>query len=130
MFSRVVEGLALGSAAFAQRLKREARGNAREQKSLRAVPGTASWPQIVLALERAKGEDWGSFAERHGDWGRDAVLWLGRRVGRLSLAELGKLAGGLDYAVVSKAIARFSQRLVSDTALRAQMAVLQNQLSK
>ena len=129
-WARVVEGLALGSAAFAQRLKREARGNAREQKSLRAVPGTAIWPQIVLALERSKGEDWGSFAERHGDWGRDAVLWLGRRVGRLSLAELGKLAGGLDYAVVSKAIARFSQRLVSDTALRAQMAVLQNQLSK
>ena len=67
---------------------------------------------------------------RDGDWGRDAVLWLGRHVGRLSLAELGKLAGGLDYAVVSKAIARFSQRLVSDTALRAQMAVLQNQLPK
>jgi chromosomal replication initiation ATPase DnaA len=81
-------------------------------------------------LEQAKGESWSRFANRHGDWGRDAALWLGRRVGRLPLLELGKLAGGLDYAVVSKAIARFSLRLASDVALREQLAVLQSKLSK
>ena len=32
----------------------------------------------------------------HGDWGRDAALWLGRRAGRLRLAELGRLAGGME----------------------------------
>ena len=67
---------------------------------------------------------------RHGDWGRDAALWLGRRAGRLRLAELGKLAGGLDYAVVSKAIARFGRRLACDASLSEQLAVIQNQLSE
>ena len=128
-WGRVVDGIALGSQAFAQQLRREARGNGREQKSLRGVPAAATWPQVVGALEQAKGESWSRFANRHGDWGRDAALWLGRRVGRLPLLELGKLAGGLDYAVVSKAIARFSLRLASDVALREQLAVLQSQLS-
>jgi hypothetical protein len=50
-------------------------------------------------------ENWPGFANRHGDWGRDAALWLGRRAGRLSLAGLGKFAGGLDYALASKAAA-------------------------
>ena len=127
---RVVDGMVLGSAAFAQGLRREACGDAREQKSLRGAPRVAAWPEIVSALEQAKGRSWADFVNRHGDWGRDAALWLGRRVGRLSLVELGKLAGGLDYAVVSKAIARFSRRLVCDVALREQLAVCQKQLSK
>ena len=129
-WERVVEGIVLGSAAFAQQLRREARGNAREQKALRVAPQGPTWPQIVSALEKAKGESWQDFAERHGDWGRDAALWLGRRAGRLSLAELGKLAGGLDYAVVSKAILRFSRRLISDATLSEQVGSVQNQLSK
>ena len=99
---RVVDGFALGSAAFAQTLRDAARGNAREQQSLRSAAEVPSWPQIVGALEKAKGEAWDDFAHRHGDWGRDAALWLGRRAGRLPLRELGELAGGSDYAVVSK----------------------------
>jgi hypothetical protein len=71
---------------------------------------------------QAKGEERASFVNRHGDWGRDAALWLGRRAGRLSLAELGKLAGGSGYAVVSKAIARFSARLALDVPLSKQLA--------
>ena len=129
-WERVVDGIALGSAAFAQRLRREARGNAREQRSLRGAPRAATWAQIVSALERAKGESWTDFANRHGDWGRDAALWLGQRAGRLRLAELGRLAGGMDYAVVSKAIARFGRRLVLNASLSEQLAAIQNQLSK
>jgi hypothetical protein len=81
-------------------------------------------------LEQAKGESWRAFADRHGDWGRGAVLWLAPRAGRLRLAELGRLAGGLDYAVVSKAITRFGRRLVSDRALSEHVSSVQNQLSK
>ena len=58
------------------------------------------------------------------------TLRLGRRADRLRLAELGKLAGGLGYAAVSKAITRFGRRLVLDVALSQQLAVIQNQLSK
>ena len=127
---RVVDGIALGSAAFARRLRAEARGNRREQKSLRAEPEVTTWPEIVRALERAKGEAWRDFLDRHGDWGRDAALWLGRRAGRMRLADLGERAGGLDYAVVSKAIARFGLRLSVDAAVRRQLAAIQKQLSK
>src|SRR5437867_12217435 len=49
------------------------------------------------------------FSGRHGDWGRDAALWLGRRQGRLKLAELGQSVGGMDYATVGKAIIRFAR---------------------
>lgn len=130
LWERVVDGIALGSVAFAQRLRRAARGNLREQKSLRGPPGVASWLQIVSTLEQAKGQSWSSFVNLHGDWGRDAALWLGRRAGRLKLVELGKLAGGLDYAVVSKAISRFSGRLASEAWLSEKLIRIQDQLSK
>jgi acetylornithine deacetylase/succinyl-diaminopimelate desuccinylase-like protein len=45
-------------------------------------------------------------------------------------AHLGRLAGGLGYAVASKATARFDRRLSSDASLRRQLAAIQNQLSK
>ena len=48
----------------------------------------------------------------------------------MTLAGLGSLAGGLDYAVASKAIARFGRRLSLDVSLREQFAAIQNQLSK
>ena len=59
-----------------------------------------------------------------------AILDASRGTGRLPLKELGKLAGGLDYAVVSKAISRFGQRLCLDASLRRQLTAIQNQLSK
>ncbi len=129
-WQRLVGGLVLGTVGFAEKLRQQAWGNPREQKALRASTRAASWDQIVAAVEQAKGERWNEFAERHGDWGRDAALWLGRCTGRLRLAELGRLVGNLDYAVVSKAVARLEQRMRSDKQLRQQLVGLQLQLSK
>lgn len=109
---------------------REASGSPREQGSLRGGAAAVAWPEIVSGLERANGESWETFVNRHGDWGRDAALWLGRRSGRLRLAQLGDSAGGLDYAVVSKTISRFTHRLADDAALREQLASIQSELSK
>ncbi len=72
----------------------------------------------ILMVEEAKGEGWEQFCLRHGDWGRDAALWLGCRVGRLSLGELGELAGGMDYAAVGQAVARFDKRVGREAQLR------------
>ncbi len=129
-WARVVGGLPLGSEAFAQLFRGEARGNPPEQASLRSAPEASAWPTILSALERAKGESWNSFAERHGDWGRDAALWLGRRTTRFHLAELGKSTGGLDYALVSKALARFGRRLKADPRLREEITAIRHRLSK
>ncbi len=77
------------------------------------------WPQIVKGLERVKGERWAQFSVRHGDWGRDAALWLGRKRGRYSLSQRGQLAGGMDYAAVGQAVSQFGQRLEREPTLRA-----------
>ncbi|HEV2391996.1 MAG TPA: hypothetical protein VG146_06495 [Verrucomicrobiae bacterium] len=92
-WDRLVAGLVLGTEAFARSLSREVRGNRREQLAVRKLAARADWAQIVSAVQYLKGETWDQFAQRHGDWGRDAALWLGRKRGGLSLAELGKLAG-------------------------------------
>ena len=80
------------------------------------------------ALEHVKGESWAQFSQAHGDWGRDAALWLGRKRGRYTLPELGQLAGGLDYSAVGKAVSRFERRLTQDRHLRSELNALQNQL--
>jgi hypothetical protein len=111
-------------------LCRKTKGNAREQVQLRKLAGTLSWQQIVRALERVKGESWAHFSERHGDWGRDAALWLGRKRGRYRLAELGKLCGGVDYAAVGQAVSRFGRRLGQQRELQRQLAETEKQLVK
>ncbi len=36
---------------------------------------------------------WEEFIDCHGDWGRDAAIYLGRQRGRLKLRELAELSG-------------------------------------
>ena len=71
-----------------------------------------------------------TFAGRHGDWGRDAALWLGRRAGRLKLSELAVRAGGIDYAAAGTAVARFGKRLDRDSALRRAIGRIERHMSK
>ena len=71
---------------------------------------------------------WASYAP-HADWGRDAALWLGQRVGRLRLGEPGALAGGMDYAAVGQAVPRFNKRLAAQPHLSRTVTALQSQLS-
>ena len=61
---------------------------------------------------------WEAFSERHGDWGRDLALLLGRKRCGLKLAELGQLAVGLDYVRVSTAIRRLEQRVGPDLGFK------------
>jgi putative transposase len=128
-WDRLVAGLVLGSEAFARSLCRKIRGNAREQVELRKLAGRITWEQIVKALERVKGQSWTEFSRRHGDWGRDAALWLARKRGRYRLAELGRLAGGVDYAAVGQAVSRFGRRLEKQRELKRKLAETERQLS-
>jgi len=72
-------------------------------------------------IEELKGERWEAFRDRHGDWRRDVVLYLGRRECGLKLRLLGQAVGGLDYAAVSLAIQRMEQRLGEDKRLMKTM---------
>ncbi|MGI8437319.1 MAG: hypothetical protein ACR2NX_10510, partial [Chthoniobacterales bacterium] len=64
-----------------------------------------------------KEEPWENFRDRYGDWGRDLALWLGRTQCGLKLRELGEQAGGIDYATVSAATARWEKRAATDRRL-------------
>ncbi len=103
--------------------------NRREQAALKRLDRPLGWPAIISGLEAAKGERWAVFRDRYGDWGRDAVLWLGRRRGRLSLAQLGVLAGGLDYAAVGQAVSRFGRRLKNEPKLKIEVSRIESNVS-
>jgi REP element-mobilizing transposase RayT len=128
-WARLIGGVVLGSQEFADRLLQRTRANPREQASLRGVRQAVSWEQIVEAVASVKGESWAEFSQRHGDWGRDAALWVGRRRGRLKLKQLAEWAGGIDYASAGTAVSRFGRRLVKDKRLQRFIAKIEEQLS-
>ena len=128
-WSRLIGGLVMGTEAFAQALRRGAGGDRHEQTELRRLAPRASWEQIVAAVELARGQSWKDFSVRYGDWGRDAALWLTRKHGRLTLRELGQLAGGINYAAAAQAISRFSKRLECDSDLRQTVRAMEIELS-
>lgn len=128
-WTRLVGGLVLGSERFARSLRMGARGSRREQPQMKRLEAPVTWDQIVNELERLKGEKWSAFVGRHGDWGRDLGLWLGRRYARLRLGELGRLAGEMDYAAVAQALRRMGQRVEKDAALRAIVSKLERKIS-
>ncbi len=128
-WDRLVAGLVLGTEAFARSLKQSRRIQEREQRQARKLARPAAWAEIIAALEQARGgEKWEQFSNSHGDWGREAALWFGRRHGRLRLARLGELAGGMDYAAVSVALRRFGQRIAKDAKLRRKLNTIERRL--
>jgi len=128
-WERLIGGVVLGTVAFAHRLGEGLKSGLREHRGASQLRRGLEWKQIVEAVEKAKGERWESFVDRHGDWGRDAALWLGRRLGRLTLGQLAALVGGLDYAAVGAAVSRFPRRLTGDASLAKKLRAIEGQLS-
>ena len=115
----------LGGGKFLRQMREILSGHAREQPSLRRVAPRAGWEAVVRAVERFKGEKWSEFVNRYGDRGRDLALYLGRKQCQLKLGELGRLAGGMDYASVAAAVARLATRLRRDKELAGAVAKLE-----
>ena len=66
-----------------------------EQGELKRLQKPVGCAAIVKVLETLRWEKWADLSGRHDDWAWDTALWLGRRMGRLRLSELGGLAGGI-----------------------------------
>ncbi len=128
-WDRLVAGVILGSKEFVKKVKGGVKGNRREQKAIRRIEGRVSWEEIVQAVEGVRQGKWKEFRDQHGDWGRDAALYLGRHQGRMKLRELAEVAGGIHYAVVGAAVSRFGRRL-KQGQLESEMKQIQSQLSK
>jgi REP element-mobilizing transposase RayT len=127
-WERLQGQLLLGSASFVEQMRRLARGDAKEQFPLRHLRERPSFKAVVAAVEKAKGEPWVHWRDRHGDWGRDAVLWLARKRCAMTLSELGQAIGGADYRCVSAAVGRFERQLHRDRQLLQTLATIERQL--
>lgn len=115
-WQRVKWGLVLGSESFSQQV-REGLTGGREKGAKRALRVRQTFESVVDIVERQTGEKWESFCDRHGDKRRDLVLWLARRCTGLTLAELGRKAGGMDYGAVAMALRRLDHACAHDKRL-------------
>ena len=55
-------------------------------------------------------ERYTDFMAGHGHSGKPLMLWAARQYCRMTLREIGELAGGMDYNAVSMVIGRFEKR--------------------
>jgi len=92
--------------------------------------GTVPGEGAGVLPDAEQGREVELFRDRHNDWGRDLALWGGRLYGGLTLAELGREAGGLDYATVAVATARLVKKAKKDRVLRKAMATLKAKCEK
>jgi hypothetical protein len=72
--------------------------------------------QAIAAVERVRGERWAEFRDRHGDAGRDLVLYLGRKGCGLGYRALSEQAQ-IQYVSAATAVRRFAARLTKDRGL-------------
>jgi putative transposase len=125
----LVGGLVLGSEEFARSMLAGVHCDVEEQPSGRQLRKQVNWEAIVSAVEAEKGELWDQFRDRHGDWGRDVALWLGRTAGRQRLAELATRVGGIRYATVGGAVSRVRRRLKTDREFAERVMRMRSRLS-
>jgi putative transposase len=110
--------LVLGGKELLEAMRKHVAGSRREQPQGRSLTVRPAFQNVLKAVESVRGEKWERFRDEYGDWGRDLVLYLGRRECGLRLNELGGLAGKMDYAAVSAAVKRFERRVARDAKIR------------
>jgi len=127
--ARVKYTVFLGSVEFVDRMRKFLRGDRDQQTGVRrGAIEKLPWPQIVLAVSAVWNRPWQELLSARGSGARETALFLGRTRGRLSLKELGQLAGGVHHNAVSIAIRRFMARLKNDRTLRGKLYLVEKAL--
>src|SRR5688572_2707896 len=112
----------LGGEQFLQKLRAHVSGNAREQPGAKRLSrARPKLEEVIASLEKIRGQPWTEFRDRHGDKGRDLVLYVGQRLCGQRLRELAAAVGMNDYGAVSIATRRFEEQLQRHKPLRAQL---------
>lgn len=117
---RLADGFALGTEAFRERIRQACKGGREIAGSGRLRP-RVSFKELVEFIEKLRGEDFGIFMTRRGDWARPLLLWALRRYSGMSLKAVGEAVGGMDYTAVAMAIKRFEDRSGKEPNLRQLM---------
>jgi putative transposase len=128
-YESVGSRLALGSQTFLEQVKRWAGRVTKEQPDRKQVAKRVSVAQVVSVVEKTRSEGWAAFANRHGDWGRELVLYLARQRSGLTLKEIGEALGIPEYKAVGKAVQRFALALPRDKAKQRLANECLNELS-
>jgi hypothetical protein len=99
-WEQLVGQVLLGGKEWLEKWRRQIRGCQREQPQLKSIGTRPTWGELVAAVEELRGLAWKQMRGKRGDWGRDLVWYVGRKLGGMSLKTLGEQAGGSDYASV------------------------------
>ena len=86
------------------------------------------WEDLVKAAEAIRGEAWAEWSERHGDWRRDAVMYVAVHHGGPRLAEVVRQVG-LKYQAAAQAVKGYGQARANNPARKRFVAKLRNLLS-
>lgn len=124
----VVAGVVLGEREYARKLLAGRPVNEEEQTPARRLRRRVGWEEWVRAAGKIRGELWERWADRHADWGRDAVMYVAVRHGGMRLAEVVR-AVGLKYQAGAQAVRRFARMLADDPARQRWVAKLRNEVS-
>ncbi len=118
----VQEQVVLGGPEFLAGLRKQIAGDEQEQRGARRL--MSERPElgtVIAAVEKVKGRPWPEFRDEYGDTGRDMVLYLGRRLCGLKLAELAQAVELRNYGVVATNASRYERRLERDRVEKARM---------
>jgi hypothetical protein len=122
--------VALGSQAFLRKVKDWVGRVGKEQPTRTQVLKRVSPEDVRQVVERRRGEGWAQFSNRHGDWGRELVLYLVRRRSGLTLGEIGQAFGIVEYKTVAAAIKRFETSLTKKADRKKMVEACLSDLSK
>jgi hypothetical protein len=115
-WEQMQDRVVLGGTEFVRSLAKGMGIGASQNAGIRRI-AAPSVEEIIEVVEAVKEEKWNDFRDRHGDWGRDIVFYLGRKGWAMRLKELGDAAGGLDEVAVSMAVRRIPMKAKGNRAL-------------
>jgi REP element-mobilizing transposase RayT len=115
---RLRDAIAIGSASFARRIRKEADEDDEGLAKRRELRRRATVEEVRSQVEALRGQRWGDFADVRGDWGRPLFLWGLRKRCGMTLREAGEAAGGMKPAAVDQALRRLEQRAEANPAIR------------
>ena len=118
----------LGGHALLEEVRTQIKEGRREIVGKRSLNRRRTFEDAVAIVERHRRQRWDEFKERHGDPGREMVIWLARRHTGMTLAQLGERASAADYAAVAMALKRFELKMKNDPKMRTEMQELERQM--
>ena len=116
VFAKLSTAVAIGSAEFIAKLRKQVLKHKGENTNERDWRKLLPFTEVMAAVAAVRGEPWENFVNRHGDWGRDLALYIGRVRCGLTLKELGRYVG-MNIRAVSQAAKRMELRLKEEKGL-------------